>query len=535
MFESVCGPTVAAVQAADPSRLADALFRVSQDALGAMSADEAECVIAATQRILNAVTARKSAALTRYTEHVHDTRDGQRAARDASGEPAPVGAPTPVQEAAAALAPILRIAPRTMATRIHTAHTLTDLPRTAAMGWAGDLEPYRASVITQAARQVGHEQLSEFEARLHHGDITELPGSRVKTRAGLIATRLAPAPDPEDPEQDNAPASDADRGVRVGPAEQAGLTKWDALLPTDSSLSMCAAIDTLAAQYRQDNPRVERGSVRADALVDLVLSDVQVTTTATLIIPTTTPRTADRGDPADAGRRSRCGRRPRLPGEPSERPVPSRLELVTLVEPVRNRRHRCGDRRRPPVDPAGGLRLCRAVTSLARPAGAVERRGAGGPWAQQLPDPPLQDRYARIVAQANDADANPHLARDRPRAGLVRAQGGHRRPGRAAATGAGQRDPGRPGHHHPPGRSPPAHRRRRTTWTSGPTAPAPSWPGWCAPGMAPVATRAAPPLPNGATWTTSSPTRPVPRRRPTCRRYVARITGSSTTAAGPSP
>ena len=180
------------------------------------------------------------------------------------------------------------------------------------MGWAGDLEPYRASVITQAARQVGHEQLSEFEARLHHGDITELPGSRVKTRAGLIATRLAPAPDPDDPDQDNTPASVADRGVRVGPAEQAGLTKWDALLPTDSSLSMCAAIETLAAQYRQDNPQLSVGQSRADALVDLVLSDVQVTTTATLIIPTTdapTRRSADQSQPAKPTRRpSGCGR-----------------------------------------------------------------------------------------------------------------------------------------------------------------------------------------------------------------------------------
>jgi len=64
----------------------------------------------------------------------------------------PVGAPTPQQQAAAALAPILRIAPRTMVTRIDTAHTLSQLPRTAAMAWAGDLEPYRVSVITRAAR-----------------------------------------------------------------------------------------------------------------------------------------------------------------------------------------------------------------------------------------------------------------------------------------------------------------------------------------------------------------------------------------------
>ena len=149
-----------------------------------------------------------------------------------------------------------------MATRIHTAHTFTDLPRTAAMGWAGDLEPYRASVITRAARQVGHEQLSEFEARLHHGDITELPGSRVKTRAGLIATRLAPAPRPRRPRPGHHPGERGGPGGAGRPrAMQAGLTKWDALLPTDSSLSMCAAIDTLAAQYRSRQPAAERGSV----------------------------------------------------------------------------------------------------------------------------------------------------------------------------------------------------------------------------------------------------------------------------------
>ena len=216
------------------------------------------------------------------------------------------------------------------------------------MGWAGDLEPYRASVITQAARQVGHEQLSEFEARLHHGDITDLPGSRLKTRAGLIATRLAPPPDPDDPEQDNTPASVADRGVRVGPGEQAGLTKWDALLPTDSSLSMCAAIDTLAAQYRQDNPQLTVAASRADALVDLVLSDVQVTTTATLIIPTTdAPTPTQPTQPGTPAPPIGC-RQPGAadePGPADTNPVPNRRAPAPATGPatdpreVRRRRH----------------------------------------------------------------------------------------------------------------------------------------------------------------------------------------------------
>ncbi len=243
MFESVCGPTVAAVQAADPFRLAAALARVTEDQLSAMSADEAECVVAATQRIVNAVSARQAVAVTRYTEHVLEQRDAQRAARYGAGGGMPVGAPTPVQQAAAALAPILRIAPRTMVTRIDTAHTLSLLPGTAAMAWAGDLEPYRVSVITRAAREVEPERLGEFEVRLHHGDIRELPGSRVKTRAELIAARLAPEPDPTDPE-DPDEGSGALRQVRVSPGEQAGLTHWDAQLPAEASVAMWAAVET---------------------------------------------------------------------------------------------------------------------------------------------------------------------------------------------------------------------------------------------------------------------------------------------------
>ena len=89
--------------------------------------------------------------------------------------------------------------------------------------------------------------------------------------------------------------------MRVGPADEAGLTKWDAVLPTEASVSMRAAMETLAAQYRADNPELTVAQSRADALVDLVLSDVQVSTTATLIIPTTSAPAASpsrRPDPA---------------------------------------------------------------------------------------------------------------------------------------------------------------------------------------------------------------------------------------------
>ena len=141
MFEGVCEPTVAAVQAADPFALAAALAGVSQDQLAGCTQDEAECVVAATQRIVNAATARqawrspgtpstcwtrgtpsgrpgtRAVAVTRYTEHVLDARDAS-GWPGRGGEGMPVGQPSPVQQAAAGLAPVLRLAPRTMVTRI---------------------------------------------------------------------------------------------------------------------------------------------------------------------------------------------------------------------------------------------------------------------------------------------------------------------------------------------------------------------------------------------------------------------------------
>ena len=71
-------------------------------------------------------------------------------------------------------------------------------------------------------------------------------------------------------------------------------------LPT-SSRSMWAAVETLAAQYRADNPQLSVAQSRADALTDLVLSDVQVSTTATLIIPTTPAPTTTAAAPCRGG------------------------------------------------------------------------------------------------------------------------------------------------------------------------------------------------------------------------------------------
>ena len=252
----------------------------------------------------------------------------------------------------------------------------------------------------------------------------------MKARAGLIAARLTPDPDPAEPEQD-APASQALRQVRVGPADEAGLTKWDAVLPTEASVSMRAAMETLAAQYRADNPQLTVAQSRADALVDLVLSDVQVSTTATLIIPTTSaPATsAPAADPAVHPEPDETTTEPETAAEPAptatadphgaadehgaagcaQPNVPTADPVPPTTTPARP--GATGPRRLTPPPSCDCASRSRSwvelLAALDRPAVVLT-----GPWAADLPDPPVQRRYATAVHQAIEVDANPHLARD---------------------------------------------------------------------------------------------------------------------------
>ena len=86
---------------------------------------------------------------------------------------------------------------------------------------------------------------------------------------------------------------------------------------------MWAAVEALAARYRADNPELSVAQSRADALTDLVLTDVQVSTTATLIIPTAS---AQQADPTR--------RRPIRRG-PTLRRQPPRLTLTRASRPPR--------------------------------------------------------------------------------------------------------------------------------------------------------------------------------------------------------
>ena len=94
-----------------------------------------------------------------------------------------------------------------------------------------------------------------------------------------------------------------------------------------------------------------------------------------------------------------CGQ----PTVPTADPVPT-------AAPARSAR-----RRSPAADPPPSCDCASRSRSWVELLAALDRPAVvlSGPWAADLPDPPVQRRYATAVQQAIEVDANPHLARDR--------------------------------------------------------------------------------------------------------------------------
>jgi hypothetical protein len=69
-----------------------------------------------------------------------------------------------------------------------------------------------------------------------------------------------------------------DRFVHAFPSHVPGLTTWAVSLPAADSAACWAAINDLAHKLRGDDPTRTLEQCRADALVDLILTNVIVTT-----------------------------------------------------------------------------------------------------------------------------------------------------------------------------------------------------------------------------------------------------------------
>lgn len=288
--------TVATVQRVDPFALAEAIRPLSIEDVAGLVEAEAEALVAACERISTAVQARASVASAALVHRVQ-----QRLDQEAEEFTRVTGRGQPFVAAGddlvpSMLAPALRVAPRTVATRVDADCFLVNhLPMTLAAYWAGDLERHRADAVTDHSVSLPEPLRARYETLVlesgvdtETGEATVLsPRVRDLSRSALSrrAAKIARDLDPNHTRA-AAEAAHAARTVNAWPAGAPGMTQWSATLPSDTSQRMWAAVDQLATDYVRANPALAVDAARADALADLVLANASVVTTVTLLVPT---------------------------------------------------------------------------------------------------------------------------------------------------------------------------------------------------------------------------------------------------------
>jgi len=294
------GGDVADVREREPFELAESLGRLTRQDLELMDSAGAEVVVAATQRLTNALGALQAAAVTTYADRVDEDLERYREQRRRAFEERRDSArasgatfterwhPIPGERsfAAAALAPLLHLSPRTMATRVDRARRFDhEMPMTWAAARSGDLEPRRVDAVVRAAGPLEDDDLEEFEARLFAKDVGGLSTRDLATRARRAATATN-----REAVEEVAARARRKRSVACRPdPDLPGMSSWRLLLPSDSSRRIWAAVDELAHEYHRARlvagDPVTLDQARADALVDLLLGRSTVETTVELVVP----------------------------------------------------------------------------------------------------------------------------------------------------------------------------------------------------------------------------------------------------------
>jgi len=191
--------------------------------------------------------------------------------------------------------PMLAMGPVAADRKVNTAAVLAaKLPATLAAMAAGDLDSWRATIIATELAEASATSCAAVEALIFPTVLEEAPGAATK-RVRRVLGRID-----ADALRAKAAKERLDRFVRAYPSRVPGLTSWVASLPTADSAACWAAIDDLAHQAHGDDPTRTLEQCRADALVDLMLRNVTVTTTVTVMVPVQT-LTVD--EPADVRER----------------------------------------------------------------------------------------------------------------------------------------------------------------------------------------------------------------------------------------
>ena len=286
------------VAGADVSALAATLLGLSSGELLGSDVEAAQAVVAAAQRVINAVSAVQLLGIEAWSRRAGEEIAADRARWQAVNPGR--GYPGPADEHEfmdADLAPVLRVAPRTAQRTYDTARTVCALlPGTLAAMRAGDLEPYRATAIAQEVPRLRPEICTRVEAALFPA-VLGLPTARVRA-----ATRRAvAAADPEEVAR-RAERARADRYVLVRPGPDPGMSEWVSAQPAAAAAAAWAAVDELAHGYVADGEHRSLDQARADAMIDLILGQATITTTLTLTLPATL-------DPHRCDTPPTCGRR----------------------------------------------------------------------------------------------------------------------------------------------------------------------------------------------------------------------------------
>lgn len=297
MFESV-----EQAQVEDHQVLVSVLLGVSHEGAAAASLEESAALVVATERVRSWGAGLQVAAIDAHAaRHEEQVLKHQQACR-ARGRYVP--AISPGFAAAASLAPLLHVAPRTMATRLHRARVLyNQLTTTFDLLLGGDLEDYRAKVVVIEAEGLGLAETERVEEVLHGKDITDTTGSALRRRARRVADQCAALP-----AERLAKRVARARCVTVRPGPVTGTTTLTACLASVEAHHVFSAVDALAHEYArassaaarhdtagsetaagsEDGPVAGAGGMdaaRADAFVDLLAGNATISTTIELLAP----------------------------------------------------------------------------------------------------------------------------------------------------------------------------------------------------------------------------------------------------------
>ncbi len=327
MLGCMVAMTVDQARAMDVADLSVSLLGRSDTELLGADTETAEALVAAAQRVINAMSAVQAVAIEAWGR-----REGEQLSVDkvewAAMSAAAGLATTGVNGARlrllngvpkdehdfmpSYLAPVLRLSPRSAARRYGTARTLArSLPVTLAAMRAGDLEPHRVQQIVDEVPSSDPAVCAAVD-RVLFPRILDGPSSRV----GMLARKAVAAADPG---AAAAKAEQAERGrfAYAGPSGLPGLMRLEAELESGKGRQVWAAIEELAASYLKEDVAATMDQARADALVDLVLANAQVTAVVDLALPAgfaARPACTGSCDGCGRGPAPRAGKRAAAPG-----------------------------------------------------------------------------------------------------------------------------------------------------------------------------------------------------------------------------